>query len=226
MALTKFNYNSFDVTSAASTALGFNANANGFATISPGSMVLIKTLTASSDSTLSFVDGSSSVVLDNTYPVYLFKFINVSPTSGASNPTFGFNGSDDTSSHSYDIVKTTTAIQSWHKEDDESRDNYLFYNTSFDLSQSTGFQYLNFGDGNTDADASGSGELYLFNPSSTTFVKHFISNFNNCASDPSSENDRVAGYFNTTSAITAMQFKYNSGNIDAGTIKLYGIKDS
>ena len=77
MALTKFNYNSFDVTSAASTALGFNANANGFATISPGSMTLIKTITASSDSTLSFVDGSSSVVLDNTYPVYLFKLINI-----------------------------------------------------------------------------------------------------------------------------------------------------
>jgi hypothetical protein len=79
MALTKFNYNSFDVTSAASTALGFNASANGFATISPGSMVLIKTLTASSSSTLSFVDGSSSVVLDNTYPVYMFKFINIHP---------------------------------------------------------------------------------------------------------------------------------------------------
>jgi hypothetical protein len=84
MALTKFNYNSFDVTSAASTALGFNASANGFATISPGSMTLIKTLTASSSSsTLSFVDGSSSVVLDNTYPVYLFKFINIHPASNS-----------------------------------------------------------------------------------------------------------------------------------------------
>ena len=211
MALVKYNNNSISaVTSAAS--------------IPSGAMTLIKTLTASASATLSFVNGSSDVVLDSTYPIYLFKFINVSPTSGASNPTFGFNGSDDTSSHSYDIVKTTTAIQAYHKEDGSAAS--LFYNTSFDLAQSTAFQYLNFGDANTDADASGSGELYLFNPSSTTFVKHFMSNFNNCASDPSSENDRVAGYFNTTSAITAMQFKYNSGNMDAGTIKLYGIKDS
>ena len=211
MALVKYNNNSLSsVTSAAS----FPA----------GAMTLIKTLTASASATLSFVNGSSDVVLDSTYPIYLFKFINVSPTSGASNPTFGFNGSDDTSSHSYDIVKTTTAIQAYHKEDGSAAS--LFYYTSFDLAQSTAFQYLNFGDGNTDADASGSGELYLFNPSSTTFVKHFMSNFNNCASDPGSENDRVAGYFNTTSAITAMQFKYNSGNMDAGTIKLYGIKDS
>ena len=208
MALVKYNNNSISaVTSAAS--------------IPSGAMTLIKTLTASASATLSFVNGSSDVVLDSTYPIYLFKFINVSPTSGASNPTFGFNGSDDTSSHSYDIVKTTTAIQAYHKEDGSAAS--LFYNTSFDLAQSTAFQYLNFGDANTDADASGSGELYLFNPSSTTFVKHFMSNFNNCASDPSSENDRVAGYFNTTSAITAMQFKYNSGNMDAGTIKLYGI---
>jgi len=213
MALVKYNNNSISaVTSAAS--------------IPSGAMTLIKTLTASASATLSFVNGSSDVVLDSTYPIYLFKFINVSPTSGASNPTFSFNGSDDTSSHSYDITKTTTAIQAWHKEDDESRDNYLFYNTSFDLSQSTGFQSLNFGDGNTDADASGSGELYLFNPSSTTFAKYFIATFSNCDSDPSASCQRVAGYFNTTSAITAMQFKYSNGNMDAGTIKLYGIKDS
>ena len=211
MALVKYNNNSLSsVTSAAS----FPA----------GAMTLIKTLTASASATLSFVNGSSDVVLDSTYPIYLFKFINVSPTSGASNPTFGFNGSDDTSSHSYDIVKTTTAIQAYHKEDGSAAS--LFYNTSFDLAQSTAFQYLNFGDANTDADASGSGELYLFNPSSTTFVKHFMSNFNNCASDPSSENDRVAGYFNTTSAITALQFKYSNGNMDAGKIKLYGTKDA
>ena len=97
MALTKFNYNSFDVTSAASRALGFNANANGFATINPGSMVLIKTLTASSSSTLSFVDGSSSVVLDNTYPVYLLKFIDLHPASNNSN--MSFNGSTDSGSN-------------------------------------------------------------------------------------------------------------------------------
>ena len=211
MSLVKYNNNSISaITTAGQLALG--------------SMVLIKEQTASNDSTVSFVDGSSDVVLDNTYPIYLFKFINVNAVSGATTPNFSFNASDDSSSHSYDITKTSTAVQSWHKEDGS---NYgLFYNTSFDLAQSTAFQQMGFGDGNTDADASGSGELYLINPSSTTFVKHFIATFQNCASDPSSERDLVAGYFNTTSALTGMQFKYDSGNIDSGTIKLYGIKDS
>ena len=211
MALVKYNNNSI---SAITTA----------GTVPTGAMVLIKEQTASDSSTINFVNGTSDVVLDSTYPIYLFKFINVNPVSGASTPTFGFNGSDDTSSHSYDITKTTTAIQAWHKEDGTNQS--LFYNTSFDLAQSTGFQMLNFGDGNVGADASGVGELWLFSPSNTTYVKHFIATFNNCASDPSSENDRVAGYFNTTAAITAMQFKYDSGNIESGTIKLYGIKDS
>ena len=75
MALTKYNYNSFDVTTAASKSLGFNASANGFATIDPGAMTLIKTLTASSSSTISFVNGTDDVVLDSTYPIYLFKFV-------------------------------------------------------------------------------------------------------------------------------------------------------
>ena len=195
-----------------------------------GDMILIKTLTASDDGTLSFVDGASDVVLDSTYKTYVFKFINVNPVSGASNPKFQFNGSDDASSHSYDVQKTTTCIQSWHKED--GTNSGVLYNTSFDLSESdntdygivgTNFQSLNFGDGNVDADANGGGELWLFNPSSTTYVTHFQANFNNCASDPSTENDRVAGYFNVTAAITALQFKYSSGNIESGKIKLYGI---
>ena len=211
MALVKHNNNSI---SALTTA----------GSLPSGSMVLIKEQTASNSSTVSFVNGSSDVVLDNTYPIYLFKFINVNAVSGATTPNFSFNASDDSSSHSYDITKTSTAIQCWHKEDGSN--GSLFYNTSFDLAQSTAFQQIGFGDGNTDADASGSGELLLFNLASSTFVKHFISTFQNCASDPSSENDHVAGYFNTTSPITAMQFKYDSGNIDSGTIKLYGIRDS
>ena len=189
-----------------------------------GAMTLIKTVTVSDDSTISFVNGASDVVLDSTYPIYLFKFINVNPVSGASSPTFGFNGSDDTSSHSYDITKTTTAIQAYHKEDGTNQS--LFYNTSFDLAQSTAVQRIQSGDGNVDADASGSGELWLFNPSSTTYVKHFMSSFSNCDSDPSNAQYRVAGYFNTTAAITALQFTYSNGNIDSGTIKLYGVKDS
>ena len=90
MALSKFNFNSFDVTTAASAGLGFNASANGFSTINPGAMTLIKTLTASSSSTVSFVHGSSDVVLDSTYPVYLFKFINMHPS--VDNHIFEFQG--------------------------------------------------------------------------------------------------------------------------------------
>jgi hypothetical protein len=220
MALTKFNYNSFDVTSAASTALGFNASANGFATISPGSMTLIKTLTASSSSTLSFVNGSSDVVLDSTYPVYLFKFINT-VTQQLMMLSYLLMQSDDTSSHSYNITKTTSNFIALHKEDDG--ETGLQYQTGKDLAQSTSFQVLSEGISN-DNDSSVSGELYLFNPSSTTFVKHFIAK-----SDKSSAyqvNSYVAGYFNTTAALTAIQFKMDSGNIDAGTIKLYGVKDS
>ena len=85
MALTKFNFNSFDLTTAASKGLAFNSSANGFETATEGSVVLIKTLTASTSSTLSFVHGSSNVVLDSTYPVYLFKFINIHPGTDDAN---------------------------------------------------------------------------------------------------------------------------------------------
>ena len=220
MALTKFNYNSFDVTSAASTALGFNANANGFATINPGSMTLIKTLTASSSANLSFVDGSSSVVLDNTYPVYMFKFINMHPASDA--VKFQFNLSIDSGSN-YNVTKTTTWFRSAHFENDSVAN--LTYDINEDLAQSTAFQTLTFNTGN-DNDQSCSGYLQLFNPSSTTFVKHFLGSFNNYYSDNGSLNHFIAGYGNTTSAINAVKFQMSSGNIDAGTIKLYGVKDS
>ena len=188
-----------------------------------GAMTLIKTVTVSDDSTISFVNGASDVVLDSTYPIYLFKFINVNPVSGASSPTFGFNGSDDTSSHSYNITKTSTFFAAYHKEDGTNQS--LFYNTSFDLAQATGVQRIQSGDGNVDADASGSGELWLFNPSSTTYVKHFVARFQDIHSAVSMDT-YTAGYFNTTSAIDEISFKCASGNIDSGTFKLYGIKDS
>jgi len=211
MALVKYNNNSLSAITAA-------------AAIPAGAMTLIKEQTASDSSTINFVNGTSDVVLDSTYPIYLFKFINVNPVSGASTPTFGFNGSDDTSSHSYDITKTSTFFMAYHKEDGTNQT--LTYNTSFDLAQSTAVQRIQSGDGNVDADASGSGELWLFNPPSTTYVKHFMASFSNCDSDPSNAHYKVAGYFNTTAAITAIQFTYSSGNIESGQIKLYGIKDS
>jgi|10_taG_2_1085330.scaffolds.fasta_scaffold84378_1 hypothetical protein len=221
MALTKFNYNSFDVTPVASKAMGFNSDADGLTSISPTSMVLIKTLTASSDSSLSFVNGSSDVVLDSTYPIYLFKWINIHP--GNDSVHFSFNGSDDTSSHSYNITKTSTHFEALLYEGDTGA--AVQYNTAGDLAQSTGVQSLGRGVGN-DNDQATSGELWLFSPSSTTYVKHFMHRDNVAHDGNGSFSNRISGYFNTTAAITAIQFTFSAGNIDAGKIKLYGIKDS
>ena len=222
MALTKFNYNSFDLTTAASKGLGFNSSANGFETSSAGSMTLIKTLTASSSANLSFVDGSSSVVLDNTYPVYMFKFINIHPASNDAD--FQFNMSADSGSN-YNVAKTTTMFNAFHYENDSQAN--VVYDTGTDLAQSTSDQVIigNQGIGN-DNDQSTSGFLMLFNPSSTTFVKHFLIQVQGSHHADISVHGHVAGYGNTTSAIDGVQFKFASGNIDAGTIKLYGIKDS
>ena len=220
MALSKFNFNSFDVTTAASTGLGFNASANGFSTINPGSMTLIKTLTASSSSSVSFVDGSSSVVFDNTYPIYLFKIINCHPSSN--DISFQFQGSTNSGS-SYGVTITSAHFRATHGENDSSPG--LSYLTSVDLAQSTNYQTL-AGSIGSDNDQSISGELIIFNPSDTTFVKHFLTNVNSSAHSDRSNNQYVGGYFNSTSAIDAIDFKFSSGTIDSGTIKLYGIKDS
>tara|TARA_R100001082_G_scaffold69018_1_gene39104 strand:- start:34 stop:702 length:669 start_codon:yes stop_codon:yes gene_type:complete len=222
MALTKYNYNSFDVTTAASKSLGFNASANGFATIDPGAMTLIKTLTASSSATLSFVDGTSDVVLDNTYPIYVFKFINIHPATD--NVKLAIQGNAAGGSGFNETI-TTTAIKSEHYENDASAG--VSYDTTNDQAQGTGYAPLMTGNGLGNAnDESGSGYLLLFNPSSTTFVKHFVCRISHVGYQDIMMDNYVAGYFNTTSAIDEISFKFNSGNIDAGTIKLYGIKDS
>ena len=219
MALTKFNYNSFDVTTAASKGLAFNSSANGFETSSAGAMTLIKTLTASSDSTLSFVHGSSDVVLDSTYPVYMFKFINMHPATNSKN--FAVNFRDGGSN--YDATKTSSFFKTFHTESDSATN--LLYEDGSDLAQSTGIQHLTEQVGNG-SDESCSGTLYLFNPSSTTFVKHFIGSANCYYTDGITVNTFFSGYCNVTAAIDGAQFSFVSGNIDAGTIKLYGIKDS
>jgi|TARA_R100001460_G_scaffold520_7_gene2583 hypothetical protein len=191
-------------------------------TSAPGALVHIKTLTASSSSTLSFVDGSSSVVLDNTYPIYKFEFINMHPANAGTN--FRINFSADTGSN-YNVTKTTTVFKAEHHENDTAAS--LGYETSQDLSQSTDPQMFMILDNANDS--GGSGELYLFNPSSTTFAKYFMANGTGFVVDggnPKQFTMYVAGYGNTTSAIDAVQFSMASGNIDAGTIKLYGIKDA
>jgi len=179
--------------------------------LSGGSLNLISTQTASSSSTISFTSG-----IDDTYDEYVFKFIDIHPATDSASLTF--NGSSDTGSN-YNVTKTTTVFRAYHEQSGAS--SALGYRTGDDLAQSTNFQILNF-EINNDNDSSSVGELKLFNPSSTTFVKHFI-HTGNCVQSTYTRNDFVAGYFNTTSVIDAVQFKMSSGNIDSGVIKLYGV---
>ena len=184
------------------------------------SLIHIKTLTASSSSTLSFVDGSDDVVLDSTYPIYKFEFINIHPATDGAN--FTFNASTDSGSN-YNVTATTTLFQSYHDEANSSTG--LSYSSTHDHAQDTGYKKLGIAFDN-DNDSCGSGYLHLFNPSNTTFVKHYLGIMQVAQNSAFSQAEHYAGYFNTTSAVDAVQFKFSSGNIDAGTIKLYGLKDS
>ena len=193
-------------------------DATAFGSISSlGNLTLIQKQTASSSASISFTSG-----IDSTYPIYIFKFFSIHPSG--SNPAFQFNMSTDGGSN-YNVTKTSTFIVSYHLESTGA--NTLGYDTGFDLAQSTNFQSINpkIGGG---SDECGSGTLTIFNPSSTTFVKHFISSgaTHSYSSFPASYRNQVAGYGNTTSAVNAIRFQMDSGNIDAGTIKLYGLKDS
>ena len=213
MALSKVDFNNINVTPAASKALKFNSNANGFETGDiDGSMVLLSTQTASSSANISFTSG-----IDDTYDSYLFKYINCHPSTDAG---FRLNFRDGGSS--YDATKTSTAFVAYHREDDSQTS--LTYRTQDDLAQSTGVQHLTGSDVvGADNDQSISGEMFLFNPSSTTFVKHFMARSNFAGASDFSMDFYVAGYCNTTSAINGVQFTMSTGNIDSGTIKMYGI---
>ena len=180
--------------------------------IPTGSMTLLQTQTASSSSTIDFTSN-----IDSTYDVYCFKFYNIHPATDGGE--FKFQCSTDNGSN-YNTTITSTAFYSLHDEADTTTS--LSYWTGGDLAQSTSFQQLS-GSVGADNDQSTSGELFLYNPSSTTFVKHFISNFNKVSETDRSLNLYMAGYYNTTSAINAVRFQMSSGNIDSGDIKLYGI---
>ena len=200
MALTYHNNNSI-------------SNVTSFAQVPSGSPVLLSTATASGSSSISFTSG-----IDSTYDIYKFEFINIHPATD--NVYFQFNLSTDSGSN-YNVTKTTTFFRTFHEESDVG--SSLAYTSTLDLAQSTSDQYLAYEIGNAN-DECASGYLTLFNPSSNTFVKHFIANFNMYATSNASQESFIAGYGNTTSAINAIRFQMSSGNIDAGTIKMYGIK--
>jgi len=202
MALVKYNNNSIsDITAAAG--------------IASGDLVLLATNTITSGvSSSSFTSN-----IDSTYDTYMFKFINIHPDS--SGGKFSFNFSVDSGSN-YNVAKTSTVFRAYHQESDGS--SGLGYQTGLDLAQGTGIQNLAEAMG-TNADDSLSGYLYLFNPSSTTFAKHFIAVVSH-ESGGYQWNAYSGGYGNTTSAINAIQFSLHSGNIDSGVIKMYGLSKS
>ena len=195
-----------------------NYNAIKYDGFSKGSTTLIKTLTASSSGDLSFVDGTSDVVLDSTYKEYLFIFNDLHPS--ADGGAFLFQGNASGGS-GYDETITSTFYRAYHGEGAEG--GIVAYETGSDLAQSTSFQRLTEELIGNDNDQSASGWLHLFNPSDTNFVTHFMADFNAYHKSNYSVRSFIAGYFNTTSAIDEIQFKMHSGDIDAGHICLYGI---
>ena len=199
------------ITNSSVSAVTSFANASG-----AGTLVLLSTQTASNSATISFTTG-----LDSTYDMYEFKFIDIHPRTDFVN--FQFNGSTDSGSN-YNITKTTTWFRGVQSEDAVTVPGEVGYDASEDLAQSTAFQTI-FTIIGGNADENGSGSLKLFNPSSTTYVKHFISRCNYYHSSDLTVDLFLAGYLNTTSAINAIQFKMSSGNFD-GIIKLYGVKKS
>jgi hypothetical protein len=186
------------------------------AAIATGNMVLLSSQTASSSASIEFTTG-----IDSTYKEYQFYFINIHPQN--SNIQFQVNFSTDGGSN-YNVTKTSTFFRSIHAENDTF--SGLGYRTDEDLAQSTSDQILMYALDN-DSDANANGCLQLFNPSSTTYVKHFISNCSGSANDGATTKFDIgyfcAGYGNTTSAINAVRFQMSSGNIDDGTILMYGI---
>lgn len=176
-----------------------------------GNLIHIQSQTASNSASISFTTG-----INSTYKEYQFYFIDIHPRTDAAD--FQFNMSTDGGSN-YNVTKTSTVFQVYSFE--AGNDAGLYYESGLDLAQSTAFQLITYSSG-SDADQAFGGSMQLFNPSSTTYVKHFIINTSDIMFSDGERNVPVAGYANTTSAINAVQFKMSSGNFD-GTIAMFGV---
>ena len=181
-----------------------------------GSMSFIKKLTASSSGDLTFHNGASNVIFDSTYKEYLFTFNNMHPATDKVDFQFQVNAAGGAD---FNETITSTYFRAYHTEGDGTGFGYY---AGGDLANGTGFQMLSDDWGNAN-DESLSGYLHFFNPSSTTFVKHFQGSIIQVHGDEAAWTGHMAGYVNTTSAIDEIRFKADSGNIDAGDICLYGI---
>ena len=180
--------------------------------VTGSSLVLISTTTASSSSTVDITSG-----IDSTYKEYQVHFTDVHPATDSTKFTCQFDTGTNTN---YNQTITSTFFRA---AQDESATTDFGYKTADDLAQGTGFQTLCGTIGNAN-DESCAGILHLFDPSNTTFVKHFISRVHGYTHNDYAIDDFAAGYINTTTAITRIRFKFASGNIDSGTFKLYGVK--
>ena len=185
------------------------------ASISGGGLTLVSSQTASASASLEFS-------MDSTYDSYVFKFINIHPGTDWNNH-FAFQASTNNGS-SYGVTVTNTAFRAYHNEADSQTG--LSYLDSYDQAQSTAFIRLCEDTSSANADENLSGSLQIFNPSSSTFVKHYIARSQTATAKVGqvySLDWYGAGYFNTTSPVTNLKFQFNSGNIDDGIIKMYGV---
>ena len=218
MALNKLKFNSINVTPAASEAIRFNSGANGLETTSSfgGSLKKLSTTTLSSAaSAISFTSG-----IDSTYKEYIFIANNIHAETNGQNFRVDFKDSSGNS-----LTKTTSFFMAYNNEAGSS-DYSLEYDTSIDQAQSTsGAAISQFGFGGETADECGTFIVHLFEPSSTTFTKHFLATSRGMGydSDQYTTSGYTGGYVNSTTAVTQASFAFNSGNIDAGTITMYGV---
>ena len=202
MALVKYNNNSI-------------SSVTALASMASGDLNLLATNTISSG----VASSSFTSNIDSTYDTYLFKFINIHPATNAAVLQVNFRDG----SSAFDATKTTTHFFALHYESDSS--TAFNYDTGQDIAQGTGYQPITNAVGNGN-DESASGELYLFSPSSTTFVKHFIARSLIYHEGDSAIDSYTGGYCNVTAAIDGVDFKFSSGNIDSGVIKMYGLSKS
>jgi len=192
----------------------------GVAGVSTADVVLLSTQTASDDASITFTG-----LMTSTYGEYIFKFYNVE-CAGTGGPSFGFQVNATDGADFNDSAITSTAFNALHSEDD-SPSAYVSYNTGGDLAQATTFQFIATETG-TGADESCAGELHIFNPASTTYIKHFLSKVNSVnighgAAEPAALTTTTAGYINDTTAVDDIQFKWSAGNIASGKIKMWGV---
>ena len=214
MAISKVNFNSLNVTPTASKVLKFNSSNDGLeAGDVGGALVLISEQTASSSSTINFTSG-----IDSTYKEYIFKFINIHPATD--NSKLQFQADTGTNTNYNQTIHTTF----FHAANNEGGTDSgpVEYETAHDKALGTSYQDLNRNVGN-DSDQVCCGFLRLFEPSSSVFVKHFFSTISTQAQNEYNDVTYIAGYFNVTTPITRVSFKMNTGNIDSGTIKMYGV---